>query len=458
MNQPVYSRMWTYIGEFLDDRINGQGILQFPNGNLYEGDFIDGRMEGNGKLTWANGSSYSGMFLNNLPDGQGRFVDVTGQFWQGLFSRGRVKNSTRKGEEWLDCLNHVRKTDIAAITTNSQSYLKRPIKELSPKLSSFFYNLAPANPRGNGLSKRALGSSASVGITPKRSVSSIWAVDWNNLSDASEFSELLCALSTEQNRIPVVLFDASIPSHYSPSTCIAGDEACKGPSSQNVYSGVVHMRYLNLMRRRLQDWRSLIRENAKHAVLKDKPLVLVIDSPIEYKCIESKNQETAAESNFSNLESCPQFPEDWSYENLFGVWFPSDVFDPQQLHGSGIINRFIPDASGCDSNFQKTISDIEDSISGDQLPKEEKPIENLWRLRVIIAVEMRLPSFSHRTDDVNSLASLVENCLETVIPLHRCSVIVVTDMTAKHESADDNIDEDDSAATTIRQKIGAFDI
>jgi hypothetical protein len=51
-------------GEFRDGRLNGQGVITWPDGDRYEGDFVDGRRTGQGVYTFANGNRKAGQWLD----------------------------------------------------------------------------------------------------------------------------------------------------------------------------------------------------------------------------------------------------------------------------------------------------------------------------------------------------------------------------------------------------------
>ena len=61
-----------YEGEFQDGKIQGKGIMTFPEGQRYEGDFVNEKFEGSGMYTWPNGNRYEGQFANGMKlyDGQ----------------------------------------------------------------------------------------------------------------------------------------------------------------------------------------------------------------------------------------------------------------------------------------------------------------------------------------------------------------------------------------------------
>jgi hypothetical protein len=55
-----------YVGDFVDDKRTGKGILYLDDTKRYEGDFVDGQFHGNGILYDKAGNvTYSGIFENN---------------------------------------------------------------------------------------------------------------------------------------------------------------------------------------------------------------------------------------------------------------------------------------------------------------------------------------------------------------------------------------------------------
>ena len=121
-NSPVYS--WSncrgsqtlpngqkYVGEYKDDKPNGQGTYTFPSGEKYVGEFRDGKYNGQGTNTWPNGQMYVGEYKDDKRNGQGTNTLPNGQKyvgeWQndkpngfGIFynSDGSIRN---KGV-WID--------------------------------------------------------------------------------------------------------------------------------------------------------------------------------------------------------------------------------------------------------------------------------------------------------------------------------------------------------------------
>ena len=55
-----------YVGEYKDDKRNGQGTNTWPNGKKYVGEWLDDKANGQGVLTLANGTVQEGVFKNGV--------------------------------------------------------------------------------------------------------------------------------------------------------------------------------------------------------------------------------------------------------------------------------------------------------------------------------------------------------------------------------------------------------
>tara|TARA_B100000513_G_C11899560_1_gene184961 strand:- start:385 stop:867 length:483 start_codon:yes stop_codon:yes gene_type:complete len=88
-----------YVGEWKDNKRNGQGTYTFgPNsdyaGDVYRGQSKNDEWHGQGTYTWADGSKYIGSFKNNLMDGLGimyYFADGKnkGDVFYGEYNEGK---------------------------------------------------------------------------------------------------------------------------------------------------------------------------------------------------------------------------------------------------------------------------------------------------------------------------------------------------------------------------------
>jgi hypothetical protein len=72
-----------YVGEWLNDKIHGQGAFTFPSGNKYLGEFKDGDFNGQGTFIWADGGKYVGEWQNDKKNGQGTHTYADGAKYVG---------------------------------------------------------------------------------------------------------------------------------------------------------------------------------------------------------------------------------------------------------------------------------------------------------------------------------------------------------------------------------------
>jgi hypothetical protein len=82
-----------YEGEYKAGKMNGLGVLSYPNGDRYEGGFVDDQPQGKGKHEWTRGDSYEGEWKSGKPDGEGVYINngvrITGTWRQGCHSKGK---------------------------------------------------------------------------------------------------------------------------------------------------------------------------------------------------------------------------------------------------------------------------------------------------------------------------------------------------------------------------------
>jgi hypothetical protein len=99
-----------FAGEVQDGKMNGFGVLAWPDGRIYEGQWRDGKAHGRGTLTEADGRKYDGewkvghfeivvfsvavlnrLMQHNKIHGKGTYVDKYGRMYHGEW-RNSVKN------------------------------------------------------------------------------------------------------------------------------------------------------------------------------------------------------------------------------------------------------------------------------------------------------------------------------------------------------------------------------
>jgi hypothetical protein len=79
----------TYVGEFKDDKYDGQGTYTFESGGKYVGEFRENNWHGQGTYTFANGDQYVGEFKENTYNGKGTYTFANGDRYVGEFRDGK---------------------------------------------------------------------------------------------------------------------------------------------------------------------------------------------------------------------------------------------------------------------------------------------------------------------------------------------------------------------------------
>ncbi len=84
-----------YTGNFVAGAMEGQGELVYADGSRYRGEFRKNQFHGKGKLTYPDGSFYAGDFLNGRPNGKGQWLFADKSLYSGDVVNGVI---TGKGE------------------------------------------------------------------------------------------------------------------------------------------------------------------------------------------------------------------------------------------------------------------------------------------------------------------------------------------------------------------------
>ena len=77
-----------YTGTIEKNKFNGDGTINFKNGDTYTGNFVDGRFNGEGTFTSHSGWHYTGEFVNGQPNGYGVLTTEKGAIFKGDFIKG----------------------------------------------------------------------------------------------------------------------------------------------------------------------------------------------------------------------------------------------------------------------------------------------------------------------------------------------------------------------------------
>ncbi len=67
-----------------------QGLLNLPNGDIYNGMFVEGKMHGEGYMMKANGDKFEGFFIDNLYEGEGTLYTSEGNT-KAMWEKGELK-------------------------------------------------------------------------------------------------------------------------------------------------------------------------------------------------------------------------------------------------------------------------------------------------------------------------------------------------------------------------------
>ena len=90
----------TYKGQWVGDKMNGEGVYSFASGAVFKGHFKDNVFEGEGEYIFPDGAIYSGQWHNNKMHGQGTYTDkdkieFRGSFVNGMYDSGKSYVSVR---------------------------------------------------------------------------------------------------------------------------------------------------------------------------------------------------------------------------------------------------------------------------------------------------------------------------------------------------------------------------
>ena len=72
-------------GEYIANMPNGRGMRMLPDGQIYEGDWINGLPNGNGMLIWPDGERYIGEFKDGVRHGSGVQISPGGERLEGIW-------------------------------------------------------------------------------------------------------------------------------------------------------------------------------------------------------------------------------------------------------------------------------------------------------------------------------------------------------------------------------------
>lgn len=87
-----YGEMWkngvTYKGNWVDDKLDGIGRMDWPSGQSYEGQYARDLRNGKGTMTYPNGDQFVGSWKEGRPNGEGHYKWATGEVYHGSWTDG----------------------------------------------------------------------------------------------------------------------------------------------------------------------------------------------------------------------------------------------------------------------------------------------------------------------------------------------------------------------------------
>ena len=87
-----YGEMWresaTYKGNWVNDKMDGIGRMDWVDGQKYEGSYAQDMRNGEGTMTYVNGDKYTGTFKSGKPHGNGFYEWANGEIYEGSWFDG----------------------------------------------------------------------------------------------------------------------------------------------------------------------------------------------------------------------------------------------------------------------------------------------------------------------------------------------------------------------------------
>jgi len=145
----IFDNLDIYVGGIYEGKIHGSGIKYFRGGAFYKGNFKDEKINGYGILTYSNKSSYEGFWINDKMHGQGKFFNAEqNSTCEGEFKEGAIFNGK------LTCIKD------SKITIEYYNLGKKVSGSQPPPIPQQFTNLnynhnSPSVPLGNNPNARS---------------------------------------------------------------------------------------------------------------------------------------------------------------------------------------------------------------------------------------------------------------------------------------------------------------
>lgn len=85
----TYGNFPCYVGDYVQGKRTGQGIMKNKDATLYKGEFLENKRHGQGVFFYLNGDMYSGNWKGGFKEGYGTYHFVDGNEYRGEWERGK---------------------------------------------------------------------------------------------------------------------------------------------------------------------------------------------------------------------------------------------------------------------------------------------------------------------------------------------------------------------------------
>lgn len=347
----------------------------------YDGRWTDGQMSGGaGRMEFYDTSVYHGDFQDGMLHGVGKLTWPDGTSYDGVWCRNQMHGLgrfiSRNGDFWEGHFHR-------------NCFLQH---------SGKWINLA----REQARSEQMALMEGDVAQSPVQIVTTP--------------DELHRAMreAADDNLVPFLIADAAFSENLSPLDWLRQDPRMSTP--EEVDDSAIYIKYVAQMRRRKQDSVGHMFNCIQKAVSNGCALPLVFDRPEE-----------------------DDLPEAWRLHHFFDPFAaPREMFNPRLFHGRGFVELFVPKERQGESVFTKesfaVAPPVEGGIAADlsrtdedapdaQGCAEQAPTAFMLHLRVVAL--SRIPS--EVVDNFDLVRRDMQARFGDHVPLHRCSILVLTD-------------------------------
>lgn len=100
----------TYVGEWQNNKYNGQGTFYWSSGDIYVGEFKNGKRDGQGIYTFVSGDKYVGEFKDDKKNGHGTYYYLADNSHNGDIYDGQFKDDFFHGKgtyRWISGAKYI---------------------------------------------------------------------------------------------------------------------------------------------------------------------------------------------------------------------------------------------------------------------------------------------------------------------------------------------------------------